>query len=135
MSQEGTVSSRMLFQRGSPVIRGQIRAGVFSVMEWQLNPWVCQTVFDRLNCLHVDLFTSRFINQLQLIFLSWADHQALQSYILDESGLLPVAPIPVVLLKLSKTQSCLLLLVVSLLPRHLWFRHLLELMVPEPVAS
>ncbi len=109
-------------------------------MEWQLNPRVCQTVFNRLDCLHVDLFASRFNNQLQLIFLSGADHQALRSFILDKSGLLPfafppVALIPVVLLKLSKTQSCLLLLVVSLLPRHLWFRRLPELMVPEQDAS
>ncbi len=111
-----------------------------SSVEWHLNPRVCQAIFAQLDRPHVDLFASRFNNQLPTYFAWGVDHQALGSdaFTQDWSGLLayafpPVALIPRVLLKLSQTGSCLLLLVAPMWPRQLWFPRLLELVVAEPV--
>ena len=111
-----------------------------SSVEWRLNPMVCQTIFARVDRPHIDLFASSRNFQIPTYFSWEADAQALGRDALNQdwSGLLayafpPFALIPRVLLKLSQTPSCLVILVAPMWPRQLWFPRLTELLVAEPV--
>ena len=111
-----------------------------SSVEWRLRPQVCQAIFHRIDRPHIDLFASKHNHQLPTYY-SWdADPLSLGRDALtqDWSGTLayafpPIALIPRVLLKLSRTVNCRILLVAPHWPRQMWFSRLLDLLVAEPV--
>jgi hypothetical protein len=111
-----------------------------SSVEWHLLSRVCQSIFVRIDRPHVDLFVSSHNFQLPAFFSRVADGLALgqDAFAQDWVGLWayafpPIALVPRVLLRVSQTPSCRILLVAPFWPRQLWFPKLLDLLVAEPV--
>jgi hypothetical protein len=132
-------------QLADALSRGGVQSSAFkrirgSSVEWHLLPRVCRPIFLRMDRPHIDLFASKHNHQLPKYF-SWEQdplsmgRNALSQ---DWSGLLayafpPIALIPRLLLKLSQTANCHILLVAPHWPRQAWFSRLLDLLVSEPV--
>ena len=110
-----------------------------SSVEWHLLPSVCKMIFRRVERPLIDLFASQANAQLPT-YCSWsrdptAFHQdALSMSWNNISGYAfpPIALIPRVLLKLTQSSNCRILLVCPKWPRQLWFPRLLSLLVATP---
>ena len=125
--------------RGGPQSAPERRLRGSSV-EWFLHPEVCHSIFTRLDRPHIDLFASRLNRQLPNYFSWGAEAESMGRNALTQewSGLLvyafpPISLIPRVLLKLSQTTACRMLLVAPSWPRQVWFSRLLGVLVAEPV--
>lgn len=111
-----------------------------SSVDWHLQPRICLDLFKRLGRPLIDLFASKRNHQLPTYYTWELDGASLGKDALEQdwSGMYayafpPIALIPRVLLKLSRTTKCRVLLIAPFWPRQLWFSQLLDLLVSEPV--
>lgn len=110
-------------------------------VEWQLNPRVCKGMFNSLGRPLIDLFASATNKQLPT-YCSWgADPMAFAPDAMNLSwdrisayAFPPIALIPRVLDKLSKSSQCKILLIAPHWPRQLWFPRLTSMMSAEPFS-
>ena len=110
-----------------------------SSVEWHLLPSICRIIFQRMERPHIDLFASRENAQLPT-YCSWtrdpaALHQDAMSMSWDGISTYafpPIALIPRVLLKLSQSTDCRMILICPRWPRQPWFTRLLSLLLGTP---
>ena len=109
--------------------------------EWQLHPDAFQIICQRLGQPNVDLFATRFNNQLPVFVSPVPDQQALKHDALAMSweGLSryafpPPILIPRVLQKITTTRNLRLILVAPWWPTRLWFADLQQLTEDQPVV-
>lgn len=126
--------------RKNTVIKGPAKVRGSSV-EWCLNRVVCQTLFNRVGRPLIDLFANSQNNQLPT-YCSWerdplAFAQDAMSISWDRMiafAFPPIALIPRILEKLSKSKLCRILLITPRWPRQTWFPRLLTMIAGEAIA-
>ena len=108
--------------------------------EWKLNPVVVASIFQLFSQPMVDLFATRFNNQLPLFVSPVLDHRAwaIDALSLNWNGLFayafpPFILVPRVLAKVRQSQ-CKLILIAPLWPTRTWFVDLLELLIDYPLV-